>query len=120
MKTLNRFQGRRREDTEIGDLPSDLTPGDYWRVLINGEPWVVTDESSNLTGGYWRIVVPMVGGGKKGFALGNLMAHTVRESDDGTISVLPNDGSSNSILISKGDGRSWHGYIYSGEFREIG
>ena len=46
--------------------------------------------------------------------------HTVRENEDGTISVLPGDGSSNSILVHGSRVRSWHGYIYSGEFREIG
>jgi hypothetical protein len=47
------------------------------------------------------------------FGIGYLVFHTVREHDDGTISVLPNDGSSNSILVS--DHRSsWHGFVYEG------
>jgi hypothetical protein len=41
----------------------------------------------------------------------------VREHEDGTISVLPGDGSSNSILVSRRD-KSWHGYIRHGVFEE--
>src|SRR5690349_12315268 len=89
-------QGRRRPDTWRGDLPADLQPGDYWKVLGgDGEP-AHSDEPSNLTGGVWMVVAPM----SYGYALGNLGKHTVREEDDGTISVRPGDGSSNSILIT--------------------
>jgi hypothetical protein len=40
----------------------------------------------------------------------------VREEDDGTISVRPGDGSSNSILLSGAFGKTWHGYIEHGEW----
>ena len=46
--------------------------------------------------------------------LANLMAHTVREHTDGTISVLPGDGSSNSILVTRRPGETWHGYVRDG------
>lgn len=127
MKTLNRFQGRRREDRIEGSphgdpLPDDMQIGDYWKVLDpNGSPKIVI-QPGKLTEHCWRLIVPLDDGtGIFGpFAIGNLAHHTVRENEDGTISVLPGDGSSNSILISGARGRSWHGYIYSGEFREIG
>jgi hypothetical protein len=38
----------------------------------------------------------------------------VREHEDGTISVRPGDGSSNSILITGHDGEQYHGYIECG------
>lgn len=44
-----------------------------------------------------------------------LPVHTVREHEDGTISVRPGDGSSNSILVKQGDGQQWRGYIDHGE-----
>jgi hypothetical protein len=119
VRTLDRFQGRRRDDrAEGGLLPDDMQVGDYWKVLTDdGTPKIVTVDGK-LTEECWRIVVPI--GDEEGFALGNLDHHTVRENEDGTISVLPGDGSSNSILVGGSRGRSWHGYIYSGEFREIG
>jgi hypothetical protein len=44
-----------------------------------------------------------------------LSIHTVREEDDGTISVRPGDGSSNSILIKyRAEPTWWHGYIEHG------
>jgi hypothetical protein len=46
-----------------------------------------------------------------GGLLANLRAHTVREHDDGTISVRPGDGSSNSILVTRRPEESWHGYV---------
>lgn len=118
------MQGRRLPDTPVDRLPEsldDLKPGDYWKVLTKeGEP--LTPEAysggrsypSNLTGGVWSFWSPDSNG------MGTLVAHTVREHEDGTISVLPGDGSSNSILHSGGaQGKTWHGYIYNGEWRSV-
>lgn len=112
-KTL---QGRRLPDTFEGDLPGDIRPGDYWKVLdATGVPQKST-APSNLTGTVWRVAVPL-GIGDEAFSLGNLVNHTVREHEDGTISVLPGDGSSNSILVGR-RGESWHGYIRRGVLEE--
>ncbi len=110
------MKGRRREDTYRGMLPDDIQPGDYWKVLdrSSGEP-AKSDSSSNLTGLVYMVVAPM----SYGYALGNLTHHTVREHDDGTISIRPNDGSSNSILITGHHGEQWHGYIEHGEWNQI-
>lgn len=114
--------GRRLPDTKRGAFPlsyDDLRPGDYWKVLDpeTGEPVVVIDHPSNLTGCHWFAVAPGPNGVKM---LANLLAHTVREHGDGTISVLPGDGSSNSILVKRREdlGEVWHGYIYEGVWRE--
>lgn len=120
------FQGRRRPDQRPGDLPDDIRPGDYWKRLdADGQPLRISAHASNLTGAAWAVVAPA----SFGWALGNLEAHTVREHEDGTISVRPGDGSSNSILIpsrrNRPDGKggwlpedeSWHGYIEHGEWR---
>ena len=115
------MKGRRRPDTRFGELPDDLQPGDYWRYIV-GEG---ADErpasaaamygdraAGNLTDGVWGYYSP------DGNGIGTLAAHTVREHEDGTISVLPGDGSSNSILhIGGARGLTWHGYIYNGEWR---
>lgn len=132
------MKGRRLADTPIGGgPPKDAQPGDYWRVLtrphsqsseesrpldVLNHPedrryWVgsgSTDDpkfAGNLTGGVWGVVDPA---GRYGM----LSIHTVREHDDGTISVRPGDGSSNSILIDGGPETTpvWHGYIEHGEW----
>ena len=110
-------QGRRRDDTLRSDLPDDVRAGDYWKVLNvgNGEP-AHSDEPSNLTGTVWLVAAPL--GDGDGYGLGTLTKHTVREHEDGTISVRPGDGSSNSILISRPSGASWHGYIERGVWIE--
>lgn len=126
------FQGRRREDAPIGDQPEDLQPGDYWKVLtrdgsrvlnVKDHPedrrWWGDDprHDQNLTGGVWGVNTP-------NGLYGMLSIHTVREREDGTIDVLPGDGSSNSILVSwdvtdRPDlSKSYHGYIYAGMWRE--
>ncbi|WP_156718138.1 hypothetical protein [Nocardioides sp. Leaf307] len=62
--------------------------------------------SGNLTGGVWGFVSP------DGIGISTLALHTVREHDDGTISIRPGDGSSNSVLHSGApDGQTWHGYV---------
>lgn len=107
--------GRRRPDTPQGDLPDDIQAGDYWRVLNhgNGKP-VQVNHPGNLTGGVWYVVAPMP---NDGYAIGRLELHTVREHEDGTISVRPGDGSSNSILIRGHHGQTFHGYIEHGVWR---
>jgi hypothetical protein len=112
------FVGRVREPLGEGLLHDDLRAGDIWKVLQpDGSEVIVVDYPSNLTQRMWRCVVPMaVGQGDDYFpwALGNLVKHTVREEVDGTVSVRPGDGSSNSILITRrwaGVETSWHGYV---------
>lgn len=107
------MKGRRRPDTRLGSLPRNVRRGDYWKVLqSNGEP-VISPAASNLTHTVWMVAAPI--GDKDGFAIGNLVNHTVREEDDRTISVRPGDGSSNSILIRRpGTGDEFHGYIEHG------
>lgn len=105
--------GRRREDVRLGTLPEDVQPGDIWRYLSgNGAPtsaavmYPSQDMSGNLTGGVWGYMPP------DGNGIGTLALHTVREHDDGTVSVRPGDGSSNSILHSGGaTSKTWHGYV---------
>lgn len=109
------MQGRRREDTLVGDLPPDLQSGDYWKLVVDGpegrRPMRVSAEGK-LTEECWRFYLD-------GFGVGTLTQHTVREHEDGTISVRRGDGSSNSILQSGPHGRSWHGYIEHGVWEEI-
>ena len=109
--------GRRRPDTPLGDIPGDVQPGDYWKVTHGrtGEP-LHSDEPTNLTGQVWMVCAP---GDPDAWHMGMLSSHTVREEDDGTISVRPNDGSSNSILISDGTNELYHGYIEHGEWRSV-
>lgn len=110
------MNGRRLPDTRFGELPlplDDLQPGDIWKYMNHdGAPLVASelyrneDMSGNLTGGVWGYCSP------DGNGIGTLALHTVREHDDGTVSVRPGDGSSNSILHSGGSkGLVWHGYI---------
>jgi hypothetical protein len=112
------MQGRRREDTREGDLPAgeEIRPGDYWKILDADGTEKRSTSTSNLAGTCWHIAVPL-GRGEDAFSLGNLINHTVREHEDGTVSVRPGDGSSNSILVSR-RGESWHGYVHRGVLEE--
>lgn len=109
------MKGKRLADTKFGDLPDGWEdPGAYWKVLDRetGEP-KVSEEPGNLTGGVWHVHSPA-----GGVAL--LTKHTVREEEDGTISVRPGDGSSNSILITgPGDAGTFHGYIEHGVWSSV-
>lgn len=107
-------QGRRREDVQLGYLPEDPQLGDYWKyVQPDGEP-LHSSEPSNLTGTVWGIRPPL-----SGFSIATLTKHTVREHDDGTISVRPDDGSSNSIKVISPHHGEWHGYVERGVWREV-
>lgn len=113
---MSDLEGRRLPDTQFGNLPlalDDLKPGDIWKYL-NGDDTPVSaaklykdrDMSGNLTGGVWGYCSP------DGNGIGTLALHTVREHDDGTVSIRPGDGSSNSVLHSGGpQGLTWHGYV---------
>jgi len=128
------MKGRRLADAPIGQFPieyDDLQPGDYWfvtvredhpesprRLNVKDHPedrrWWGQDNDprhdQNLTGWVVGLITP-------DRRYGQLSIHTVREHDDGTISVRPGDGSSNSILVSGGpEPGQWHGYIEHGEW----
>lgn len=118
--------GRRRPDTPHDSLPDDIQPGDYWKVIdkSNGMP-ARSDAPSNLTGEVWYVAAPTGRNlnadkpdlSERWYLLANLTQHTVREHEDGTISVRPGDGSSNSILVTRRPEERWHGYIEHGEWR---
>lgn len=128
--------GTRLPDAPIGQFPvdyDDILPGSYWFVTVRGDHpdyprrlnvkdhpedrrWWGTEHDAryegNLTGLVLGIITP---DGRYGM----LSIHTVRENADGTVSVLPGDGSSNSILVKGGSrGGQYHGYIYDGVWRE--
>jgi hypothetical protein len=104
-----RLEGRRLPDARLDDWPAEIQAGDYWKLLgDDGE--LRSENPQNLTGTCWIVVVPM----SYGYAVGQLVNHTVREEDDRTISVRPGDGSSNSILVTGHRGEQWHGYVDHG------
>lgn len=102
------LQGRRRESPEPGELVPNLEHGDYWREHRVLWTEIAEADPTNLTHTAWGYYL-------EGFGVGYMAHHTVREHEDGTISVLPNDGSSNSILCRKSpDTEFFHGYIRRG------
>lgn len=117
-------QGRRRPDQRYFEIPEDVQPGDYWRCLhrktnepMHADHLVEGHDAAargNLTGGVWGVACP-----DHDELIGCLTLHTAREHEDGTISVRPGDGSSNSILITMPPLASWHGYIEHGVWSEI-
>jgi hypothetical protein len=110
------YPGTRLPDTLWGELPEDhRIRGSYWKYVNEaGEPVEPPDDpeyAGNLTHTTWGFTGPQGG-------VGTLRKHTVRENPDGTINVLPGDGSSNSIAFTS-RGYYWHGYIYDGVWREV-
>lgn len=103
----------RLPDLHEGKLPPEMSVGDYWKILDDDGNPITRTHSGKLTESCWRAVVPI--GDEDGYAIANLDNHTVREHEDGTISVRPNDGSSNSILVTGLHGKQWHGYIEHGK-----
>jgi hypothetical protein len=114
-------KGRVREPCRLGDLPEDVQPGDIWRYL-NGDGTPISAKEmysntpavkGNLTDTVWGYMSP------NGAGIGTLAIHTVREHEDGTVSVRPGDGSSNSIMHNRGEPTQWHGYIEHNEWRAV-
>lgn len=124
------MQGRRLADCPLNQFPidyDDLQPGDYWLCqTVDGDRLLNVREhkedsqfwtsdrndarfDQNLTG----LVLGCIDPTRR---YGLLSIHTVRLEDDGTVSVRPGDGSSNSIKITGGGEKSepWHGYIEHG------
>lgn len=113
------MKGRRRKDTLFGDLPPRLHPGDYWKYVNEDgtpiEPYTnfpPEQAKGNLTKTVWGFRSP------NGKGIGTLMIHTVREEDDGTMSVRAGDGSSNSIMVNRDTPDQWHGYVEHGVWNE--
>lgn len=106
MKRTDEIQGQRLPDLDyMENFSMRQDPPGTFRKIVNFPPAAVGD--TNLTKELWFVITP-------NGLVGNLGNHTVREEDDGSITVAPNDGSSNSILVSGGQGKSWHGYITRG------
>lgn len=104
--------GRRRPDVKGWGFPDEVEPGDFWRFVNDDGSPLEANDLGNLTGGVWGVACPM----SYGVAIGRLVCHTVREEEDGSISVRAGDGSSNSILVTGHHGEQWHGYIERGEW----
>lgn len=104
------MRGRRLPDLAYGQMHEGLQAGDYWKILNRDGSERRSKHPENLTGTSWYLVVPL----GKGYGIAWLENHTVREHEDGTISVRPNDGSSNSILVGRGAKKQWHGYVEHG------
>lgn len=93
------MQGRRLPDLTWGAgtdaWDSARQPGDYARIVKDGEPYA------------WYVMTP---NGHQG----TLRNHTVIEHDDGTVTASP------SIVVSLvGTDEGWHGYLEGGVWREV-
>lgn len=106
MKRTDQIQGERLPTLTVYEQhkASHDPPGSFRELTDDAGLYPIP--ASNLTGKVWAVVTP-------NGLIGLLAAHTVREEDDGSITVKPGDGSSNSILVSDGT-ESWHGYITRG------
>lgn len=106
MKRTDELQGQRGPDLDYREnFSMRKDPPGTFRKITDFPPSAVG--ATNLTGELWFGITP-------NGLLGNLGNHTVREEEDGSITVWPGDGSSNSILVQDGRGKSWHGYITRG------
>lgn len=113
------MEGRRRPDIRIGEVPDDAQLGDYWKYVDEGgEPLSARaycgeddpEVEHNLTDAVWGFYSP------DGSGIGTLTHNTVRENEDGTISIRPDDGSPNSVLHTNGDW-VWRGYVDFGVWK---
>lgn len=111
MKRTDQIQGERLPDLDFREnFSMRQDPPGSFRKILNCPPGYAG--ATNLTGEIWFVITP-------NGLVGNLANHTVREEEDGSISVKPGDGSSNSILVSQGQDKSWHGYITAGLWWEL-
>lgn len=106
------LQGRRREDMpdRFGGLPPKLQVGDFWRAKVQRGKEEIWE---------WWLAAPNKQ--KPGhYVIGRLSsAFDVQEHDDGAITVMPQPGNSNSILISNPQqGEKFHGWIKKGYWSE--
>lgn len=111
MKRTDQLQGARLPDLDFREnftMRSD-PPGTFRKIINTPEGYA---GATNLTGEIWFVITP------NGLH-GNLANHTVREEEDGSITVKPGDGSSNSILVGGAGESSWHGYITRGLWWEL-
>lgn len=110
MKRTDQIQGVRLPDVDYRkNFSMRRDPPGSFRKITHSPPSAVG--ATNLTGELWFVITP-------NGLVGNLGNHTVREEDDGSITVAPGDGSSNSILVGNGT-ESWHGYITRGLWWEL-
>ena len=105
MKILHSLQGKRIEDNAHPANPGEYsyfsqeTPGAWWP----GKP-------------YWMICTP------RG-TLGNLVNHKCIMEEDGTLTVpspKPGEGPNSILVESNWDGKTWHGFMDHGYFKELG
>lgn len=91
-------------------LPNNMQPWDYWH--LGDDPDLGQEFPKPLYG----VCLPKhKDGSSPGYRVATLSLHTIREHDDGTISIIPGDGSSNSVLLPDCD---FHGYIDHGVWYE--
>lgn len=97
--------------TRIPDGEFPAKRGEYSKFIVekDGTEYVMWFMKSPIGGPSFQIGPKPIGGG-----------HEVEENEDGTITVQPQPGNSNSILIRWGSQveKSWHGYIYKGVWQE--
>lgn len=102
------MQGRRVPDeTRV----HDMKPGDYGRMQINtggGPFWA------------WWFCTPNGIFGRLSMSEDSPNHHHVEEHADGTITVLPQENNSNSILTKGANDSEWHGYIRHGVWEAVG
>lgn len=120
---MTNIMGRHLPGARLGELPlplDELQPGDIWKYLswdgtpVSARGMYGEKVNGNLEDTMWGFKSP------DGNGIGTLAQHTVRENEDGTVSILPGDGTSNSVLHSGGpDNMTWHGYVYNNEWRPV-
>lgn len=98
-----------------GETPEDARPGDYWLVTNDEGELLQVNSPGNLTKLRMNFIPPQ---DEPGSGYATLGKHTIRVEADGTCSVRPNDGSSNSIACTTQFGY-WHGYLYHGYWTPV-
>jgi hypothetical protein len=100
------MQGRNAHGAAI----HQLEPGDYVKR---------TTVSDGDTREMWWFCSPNGVLGRLVMPEDSPQCHHIEQHEDGAISVLPQEGNTNSILAKDGFGNEWHGWIRHGVWESI-
>lgn len=93
-----------------------MEPGDYGRHMVRLSPGISTEGEPFWA---WWVCTPNGLFGRLSMPEDSPHHHYVEEHDDGTVTIVPQEGNTNSILVKGANGVEWHGWIRHGVWESI-